>query len=271
MSGRALVLAAAALWSSGGLLILQASAWGAHPAAIACVRSAVAAFVLGWAIPSARRAIGARAMAASLCFTGIVGGFVAATALTSAAHAVFLQYVYPLMVAVVARDRLSARTWLAVALGAAGIGVILSESIGALSGVGLALGLGSAVMFTAFVLLQRGMHDANPVGLAAFYNVVAAAVLAAFAWPHLAIEPRAWALIALMGVVQLGLPYVLFLRGLRSVPATDAALLTLLEPVLNPIWVFLALGARPGPWTLAGGGVLMLALVLRITEKADPD
>lgn len=265
--GRLLVLAAAALWSSGGLLILQASAWGAHPAAIACVRSAVAALALGWAIPAARPALGGRAFVAALCFSGIVGGFVASTALAGAAEAVFLQYFYPLLVALVARERLSPRTWLAVVLGAAGVGVILAGSIGRLNATGLAFGLSSSVTFTAFVLLQRGLPEASPVGLSAFYNLVAAAILAAFAWPHLSMDPRAWAAIAFMGLFQIGLPYVLFLRGLRSVPATDAALLTLLEPVLNPVWVFLALGIQPGPWTIAGGSVLFFALILRMSEK----
>lgn len=65
------------------------------------------------------------------------------------------------------------------------------------------------------------------------------------------------------GVVQLAISYALFARGLRSVQAPDAALITLLEPVLNPIWVLLRHGERPANASLIGGLLLLASVALR--------
>jgi drug/metabolite transporter, DME family len=66
-----------------------------------------------------------------------------------------------------------------------------------------------------------------------------------------------------MGIVQIALPYALFAWALQRVPGPEASLLTLIEPVLNPVWVALFVGERPGPATLLGGGLILVALLLR--------
>ena len=83
-------------------------------------------------------------------------------------------------------------------------------------------------------------------------------------------------LLIILGVVQLGLPYVLYATAIKHVTALEATLVTLLEPVLNPTWVMIALGERPGPWALVGG-VLVLgavltrgAMMVRGRRAADP-
>ena len=67
-------------------------------------------------------------------------------------------------------------------------------------------------------------------------------------------------LIALAGVVQLGLPYYLYSRASQGVTALDMVLVTIVEPILNPIWVFLVVGERPGGWALAGGAVVLISV-----------
>jgi drug/metabolite transporter (DMT)-like permease len=79
-------------------------------------------------------------------------------------------------------------------------------------------------------------------------------------------RPLDLALILYLGIFQLGLAYALFARGLRDVPAVEASLLVLLEPVLNPIWTFLLAGERPGPWALAGGALILGATVWRTVQ-----
>ena len=73
----------------------------------------------------------------------------------------------------------------------------------------------------------------------------------------------ALALLAYLGIFQLGLAYLCFSRGLERTPAVEASLLVLLEPVLNPIWTFLLAGERPGPWALVGGAVVLAATAWR--------
>jgi drug/metabolite transporter (DMT)-like permease len=66
-----------------------------------------------------------------------------------------------------------------------------------------------------------------------------------------------------LGIVQLGIAYWLFVRGIRRVPAAEASLVSTLEPILNPLWVFFGTGERPGPWAIAGGAVVVASVVLR--------
>jgi drug/metabolite transporter (DMT)-like permease len=63
--------------------------------------------------------------------------------------------------------------------------------------------------------------------------------------------------------VQLGLPYFLFSRGLRSIPLQEAALIALVEPVLNPVWVALIIGEIPSFATVLGGAMILAALAVR--------
>ncbi|MBI4565248.1 MAG: DMT family transporter [Planctomycetes bacterium] len=266
--GRSLVLGAALLWSLGGMLIRQASQWGAEPQSIACLRSAFAAAALAWALPAARPAIGWRAGIAAALFSALLVTFVAATVLTSAAHAIFLQYFSPLLVAVGAkvlyREAVPRRGVAALAIGTAGIIVIVGASIGRIDTIGLALGLVSAVFFASFVLVQRGLKAGSPIGLTCAYNLAAAAVLLPFAAGHLHMEWRAWLLIAGTGVVQIGVPYVLFLYGLRLIPANEAGILMLLEPVLNPLWAWWILGEGVAFPTALGGCLILGAVGLHV-------
>ncbi|HXX32619.1 MAG TPA: DMT family transporter, partial [Myxococcaceae bacterium] len=75
--------------------------------------------------------------------------------------------------------------------------------------------------------------------------------------------PRDLGIVLFLGIFQLGLSYALFARGVRHTPAVEASLLALLEPVLNPVWTFLLTGERPGPWAVAGGGLVLLGTIWR--------
>jgi len=266
--GHVMILICALMWSSGGYFVKVLTAtYGAHPGAIACLRSAFAGLVLAWALPGLARAPKWRAAASGIAYTVVVGSFVFAVAGTTAANAIFLQYAYPVFVAVGAvcffRERLAPRTLAALGLGLAGVGTILVCSWTPGERAGLVCGFASAFAFATLALLQRSMRRGSPVALSSFYNLVAALLLLPFAWGHLGLSAEALVVVAAMGTLQLGIPYILFIRGLRTVPATDAALITLAEPILNPVWVWLAIGERPSASTLVGGGLILLALGVR--------
>jgi drug/metabolite transporter (DMT)-like permease len=74
---------------------------------------------------------------------------------------------------------------------------------------------------------------------------------------------RGWIALALLGVVQLGLSYLLYARAIRHVTALEAVLIPVIEPILNPIWVLLVIGERPGPLSLLGGVIVLSAVTLR--------
>jgi drug/metabolite transporter (DMT)-like permease len=76
-------------------------------------------------------------------------------------------------------------------------------------------------------------------------------------------DARSWIGLVFLGVIQLGLSYVLYSKAIKHVTAIEAILVPGIEPILNPIWVFLILGERPGKWALIGGFIVLISVTLR--------
>jgi drug/metabolite transporter (DMT)-like permease len=105
-------------------------------------------------------------------------------------------------------------------------------------------------------------------------NAIVLVLALPLALPVVESRPLDWALIAFLGVVQIACAYVLLTRAVRSVRALEASLLLLLEPVLNPVWAWLVHGETPGPWSLAGASVILVATAanaLFATRPRPPD
>ena len=117
------------------------------------------------------------------------------------------------------------------------------------------------------MLLRRdargGRGDALPS--TTLGNLIAAAVTLPWALKALpaVATGRGAGVLLYLGIVQLGLAYWLFVRGVRKVPAAEASLISMLEPVLNPVWVLIGTGERPGPWAIGGGAIVVGAVVVR--------
>jgi len=268
LRGRLLILIGAVMWSTGGVFIkILTGRYDVDPRAIACGRSALGGLVLAWALPRIVGAPKGRTAAALIAYTLIMLAFVLSTAMTTAANAIFLQYAYPLFAAVGAviffRERLGRRTALALAVGMAGIAVILVGGWEPGQGVGMLYGFSTAFALAAFALLQRSIKHRSPIAASSFYNLAAALLLLPLAWGRFGMSTEAFFVLAAMGVLQLSVPYVLFIQGLKTVPAAEGALITLVEPILNPLWVWLILGEQPGAATLVGGVLILAALVIR--------
>ena len=146
------------------------------------------------------------------------------------------------------------------------LGVLLDDlSAGQVAGNLVALS--SGVAFALSILGLRLLRGEGPAALV--WGNVLAAVIALPLWPTgPQARPLDLALLAYLGVFQLGLSYLLFTRGLERTPAVEASLLVLLEPVLNPIWTFLLAGERPGPWAMAGGAIVLAATAWRTVGPA---
>jgi drug/metabolite transporter (DMT)-like permease len=159
------------------------------------------------------------------------------------------------------------RDWLMVAFAAAGVGLILFHETRGTNAEAVTWGLLSSVFYAGVVLALRQLREYDPVWLAALNHLVTAIVLAPFAISFAQLpEGIQWPLLAGLGILQMALPYVLFAHGLRRIPGHEAAGIGLIEPVLNPLWVFVAWGERPAWWTLAGGGLILVGLAIRFLE-----
>jgi drug/metabolite transporter (DMT)-like permease len=137
------------------------------------------------------------------------------------------------------------------------------------------LGVASGVFFALGVVLIRrdargGQGDALPS--MTLGNLLAAAATLPFAWSSVPamLTGTGVAVLLYLGVVQLGLAYWLFARGVRLVPAAEASLISMLEPVLNPVWVAIFWGERPSVWAVAGGAVVVVAVALRTVLQPEP-
>jgi len=264
------LVGAATLWSLGGLLIKWID-W--HPLAIAATRSAIAAATLAVLLPRFRFSFSAVQWGAAACYVGTVALFVTATKLTTAANAIFLQYTAPVYIAFFAAWFLNEKPTrvdgILLILTLAGVALFFVDQISFTGLWGNVAALASGVSFAGLTVLLRKQKDGSPADSVLLGNLFTALVFLPFA-VRSAPGQGSWLGLVLLGVFQLGLSYVLFTKGIRHVRALEASLLSMIEPVLNPIWVALALGERPQFWAIVGGILVIAAATIRgvLTARA---
>ena len=268
--GAALVCAATACWSLGGLFVrligddLDAST-------IAFWRSAFMVLAVGGWLLAANglktfavyRAMGWAGIVSALLLALSFVMFIVAITRTSVANAVVLQSAAPLVAAVLGRvflgERLAPWTLAAIGLAIAGIALMFAGALESGGLLGNALALGVAVAFGANIVVVRSAQGVDLVPatvLAGLFAMAATLPLASVA------KPSAYdlALLAAMGALQLGLGLFLFMRGAPHLTAAQVGLLTLLEVILAPVWVWLAFGEVPATVSLLGGAIVLVAL-----------
>lgn len=255
--------AAAVLWSTGGLLIKLVT-W--NPFAIAGVRSAIATVVIVLAVRRPRLNFSAAQVACALAYAGTVVLFPAATKYTTAANAILLQYTAPVYIALFGAWFLGERTrlldWLTILLVLGGMTLFLLDGLKTGDWLGNGLALLSAVSYAAMVLLLRRQKDASPIDSVILGNILAALIGLPFAFGAMP-GAMSWLGLVLLGVFQLALPYLLYVKAVRHVTALEAVLIPVIEPILNPLWVMLWLGEKPSGLALIGGLIVMGAVTAR--------
>jgi drug/metabolite transporter (DMT)-like permease len=273
--GRRCVLGAAVLWSFSGVIT---KGLDLSPTTIAFYRSFFAGLALLPFVPVRRMVVVPAMVPCGLIFGLMIGLYIAAIRLTTAANAILLQCTATVWLvpasALILRERPDRRSVIGISVAAVGIAWIVLFGIGQRPGEarGIALGLASGVAYAAVVLGMRGLRGLDPIWLSSVNNLVgalslaAAMVLVAGTWPTVP-GVREMAVLAGFGVVQMAIPYTLFARGLREIPAPEAGLIGLLEPVLNPIWVWLVHGEVPAPATLVGGSLLLVGVAVRYVPR----
>jgi drug/metabolite transporter (DMT)-like permease len=197
-----------------------------------------------------------------------------ATKWTTAANAIFLQYSGVLWVLILAPFLLAEpfrpRDAVAIAVAFGGLALFFVGELSPQGKSGNAMALLSGACFAALVLALRKERDAGAEAAVAWGNVLTAAVMLPFALREPLPSPRSFLVIALLGVFQIAAAYTLFVRGLKTVPAAQASLIGMVEPVANPIWVFLFLGERPTIWAIIGGIIVLAAVAWRTLATSAP-
>lgn len=275
MSPLLALLAAAVLFSTGGVAIKGIALDGP---AVVCLRSAIAAVTLALVLPGARRGWSARTAFAALPYAATLVLFGLSTKLTTAANAIFLQSTAPLWVAALApwllRERLRPRDLVFLGVMLLGLLAIVADpsqppasAPDPRRGDLLAAASGLTWALTLIGLRWTGAGTMPAPALVAG-NALAAAAALPGALPLAVPPPATAALLLYLGVVQVGLAYVCLGWALQRLPAFEVSLLLLLEPALNPLWVWLVLGERPGTLALAGGAILVAATAAHVRAES---
>lgn len=264
---------AAVCWSSGGVLIKLVD-W--HPLAIAGTRSAISALVmwaflgkpkLNWSLPQVGGAIS---------YASMVILFVLATKLTTAANAILLQYTAPIYVALFGayflKEKATLMDWLTILVVLGGMGLFFLDDFN-LNGLwGNLCAILAGVSFAASAMFFRKQKDGSPVETAFLGNILTALVAIPFWFQGGPPNQASYLGLLLLGVFQLGIPYIFYTLAIKKLTALEATLIPVVEPILNPIWVFLFLGEIPGPWALVGGLIVLVSVTFRcaVAEKNKP-
>ena len=274
-SPRLQLLATAVLFSTGGAAIKSCSlsSWQ-----VASARSGIAALTILALLPQARRRWTASTWVIGSIYAATMILFVSATKLTTAASAIYLQAAAPLYILLLGpwllKEPVRRQDLFFMSAIAAGFCLFFVEADRAVASapnppLGNLLAALSGLAWSLTVVGLRwaargGRGDASsgpgavgPVILAG--NLIAFAVCLPAAFPFGAAAPFDWLVLAYLGVFQIGIAYSLLASGIRHVPALDASLLLMLEPVLNPIWAWIIHHERPGPWSAAGGALILAA------------
>ncbi|MCL6613550.1 MAG: DMT family transporter [Firmicutes bacterium] len=260
-----LLILTAVLWSSGGLLI-KLVPW--HPLAIAGMRSAIAALFFLALLRRPKFDWSSAQVGAAAAYAAMVILFVSATKLTTAANAVLLQYTAPIYVALFSGwllgEKISRLDWTVLVLVMGGMVLFFLDELSLAGWLGNILAVLSGMATATLVLFLRKQKDGSTTESVLLGNALTALLGLPFCFlggpaPGLA----GWLALLFLGVFQLGLSYAFYTWSIKHVTALEAILVPIIEPVLNPVWVFVSLGERPGPWALIGGAVVVITVTLR--------
>jgi drug/metabolite transporter (DMT)-like permease len=262
--GRFLIFLAALLWSLAGVFIKLLES---HPLTIVFYRSLFASLVFVPFLKSSEFRFNAPIIVSAISYTAAITAFVSANKLTTAANAIVLQYTAPVLVYLFSRlvlgEKISTPNAVALAISMAGVGFISVDNAGEPEMSGVLLALLSGVLFAIYMVNLQRVKEFSATYLTWLNNLVCALLVLPFVTARLALSTDQLLIVVIMGVVQLGLPYFLFSRGLQTLPLQEAALIALIEPVLNPVWVALIIGEIPSFATLVGGAMILAALAVR--------
>lgn len=256
----------AILWSLGGVLIKSVK-W--NPIAIAGARSAISSLVILAYIRRPKFTWSLDQILATIFYAGTVILFVTANKLTTAANAILLQYGAPIYVAIlgsiILKEKTTLADWTTIGLVIFGMFLFFLDELKPGNLFGNIIAILSGVAFALYIIFMRKQKDESPIESTLLGNILTAIVGLPFILSSSPETRSSWIGIVLLGTVQLGLSYILYSIAIKDVTALEAILIPIIEPILNPIWVFLAMGEAPSKFAFIGGSIILLSVTLRYT------
>ena len=277
---------AAAIFSTGGAAIKLTTLTGAQ---VACLRSAIAAVAVLALAPESRRGWTWRTLVASVAYAACLTLFVLANKLTTSANTIFLQAAAPLYLLLLGpwllRERVRPADLLVLAIMGAGLASVFAGTAPPVAtapdpALGNILAFFSGVAWAFLVIGLRWLgraeaaagHEApSPTTAVVLGNLIAAGVTLRFAFPFASFTTGDLGIVLFLGIVQIGIAYLLLSRALMRLGAFEASILLMVEPALNPIWSWYVHHEVPSPWTIAGGVMILGATLLNSVLDNRPE
>ena len=191
--------------------------------------------------------------------------YIAATQLTTAANAILLQYTAPVYVALLSiwllKEKVKKKDWFVIAAVFLGMILFFVDKAGIGNMLGNVLGVLSGISFATFIVCTRMQKNAHPAGSIFLGNVIALVVCL----PSMIVTPLTEDAIfggMYLGLIYGGRSYIIYSACIRYVSALSAILIATIEPVLNPVWVFLLVGETPSSYAILGGGIVVVSILI---------
>jgi drug/metabolite transporter (DMT)-like permease len=200
--------------------------------------------------------------------------FITSTKLTTAANAIFLQYTAPIYVVLLAywllREKPARTDWISMGIIFLGLLLFFGDQLSPDGFYGNILAIISGVTSAIMMVSFRAQKDGSPEDSI----LIASVVMTIFGVPSIMKESWTltnWSIIAYLGIFQIGLAFILFTKGIKHIPALEANLIGTLEPIFNPVWVFLFLGESMGKSALLGGLVVLTGVIVSAIGSAQSE
>ena len=265
-----LLVLAGALWSLGGLLI-KSIEW--PPLAISGLRGGIAAIVIYIFNRNNKFTFSKSKIIAACCYALVVTLFVMANKLTTAGNAILLQYTAPVYVALFSYMFLGEKStivdWVTIVILLFGLALFFIDDLTLDGFTGNIFAILSGMSFAALTLLLRKQKDDSPSDSVLLGNILTLIIGLPVIATSITFEAKPIVLILILGVFQLGIPYIFYTTAIKHVTALDAIIFPIIEPILNPILVFFILGEALGPWALLGGALVLGGVIVRGILKTD--
>ena len=259
-----LLILAGALWSLGGLLI-KSIPW--PPLAISGLRGGIAAVVIYLFSKGNELTLSKSKIIAACFYALVVTLFVMANKLTTAGNAILLQYTAPIYVALFGYMFLGERStivdWVTIIILLIGLGLFFIDDLSLDGFIGNIFAILSGMSFAALTLLLRKQKDDSPSDSVLLGNMLTLIIGLPVIATSITFEAKPMILILVLGVFQLGIPYIFYTTAIKHVTALDAIIFPIIEPILNPILVFFILGETLGAWAFLGGALVLGGVVMR--------
>lgn len=253
-------ISAAVLWSTGGMLIKLVDL---SPMAIAGIRSLITTIVIFAFLKKTSLKLTLNKALGAISYTALVVLYISATKATTAANAILLQYTSPIYIAIfggwLLNEKAKLRDWITILFIIGGMVLFFMDDIAGGSTKGNILAVLSGVALAFNTIFMRKEKDADPLENVFWGSILTILVSIPFVFQK-APSTKSWIGLILLGVFQLGFSYVLYARAIKNITALESTFISLVEPLLNPLWVFLTIGELPGKLSVVGG-IIVLASV----------